>query len=89
MKMKNRSQRYEINRPKTRHGHKSSKYKNCLIILICIKQHLSNIWSSIHEKVKQHWSWVENNIAYKKHCLKPPFLPSSFSMPIASTGGVL
>ena len=26
---------------------------------ICIKQHLSNISSSAHEKVKQHWSWVE------------------------------
>ena len=24
-----------------------------------IKKHLSNIWSSIHEKVKQHWGWVE------------------------------
>ena len=29
-----------------------------------IKQHLSNIWSTIHEKVKQHWGWVE-----KKSCL--------------------
>ena len=25
---------------------------------------LSNIWSSIHEKVKQHWVWVE-----KERCL--------------------
>ena len=25
----------------------------------CIKQHLSNIWSSNHEKVKQHWGWDE------------------------------
>ena len=25
---------------------------------------LSNIWSSIHEKVKQHWGWIE-----KKCCL--------------------
>ena len=25
---------------------------------------LSNTWSSIHEKVKKHWSWVE-----KKRCL--------------------
>ena len=30
-----------------------------------VKQHLSNIWSSIHEKVKQHWGWVE-----KKCCLQ-------------------
>ena len=35
-------------------------------MVICIKQHLSNIWSSIHEKVKQHWGWVEKSVAYKK-----------------------
>ena len=66
MKIKNRSHRYEINRPSSRHGCKYSKYKKCLsmMILICIKQHLSKIWSSIHEKVKQHWGWVE-----KKRCL--------------------
>ena len=58
---KKRSQRYNMNRPRSRHGHKYSKYKNCLIVmmLICITQHLSNIWSSIYEKVKQHWGWVE------------------------------
>ena len=27
MKMKNRSHRYNINRPKYRHGHRYSKYK--------------------------------------------------------------
>ena len=63
MKIKNRSDRYKINRPRSRHEHKYSKYKKCLIC-ICITQHLSYIWSSIHEKVKQHWGWVE-----KKHCL--------------------
>ena len=25
----------------------------------CVKQHLSNSLSSIHEKVKQQWHWVE------------------------------
>ena len=30
-----------------------------MMVLICIKQHLSNIWSSIDEKVQQHWRWVE------------------------------
>ena len=30
-----------------------------MMILICIKQHLSNIWNSIHEKVKRQWGWVE------------------------------
>ena len=33
-----------------------------------IKQHLSNIWSSFHEKVKQHWRWVEKKrYLEKKH----------------------
>ena len=68
MKMKDRSHRYDINKPTSRHELKHSKYKKCLsmMMLICIKQHPSNIWSSIHEKVKQHWRWVEKSIAYKK-----------------------
>ena len=54
--MKNRSSRYDINRPRRRHGHKDIKYKMCLSVMmfICVKQHLSNIWSLFHEKVKQH-----------------------------------
>ena len=61
IKKKNRSLRYDINRPKSRNGHKYTKYKTYLsmIMIIRIKQHLSNIWSSVHEKVKQHWGWVE------------------------------
>ena len=69
MKMKKGSHRYNINRPTSRNGHKDSKYKTCLTImmLICIKQHLNNIWSSIHKQVKQHWGWVEKkNVAYKR-----------------------
>ena len=58
--------RCDINRPRPRHGHKYTKYKMYLsiIMFICIKQNLSKIWSSIHEKVKQHWGWAE-----KKLCL--------------------
>ena len=33
-------------------------------MLICIKQHLSNIWYLNHEKVKQHQDLVKN-IAFK------------------------
>ena len=36
-------------------------------MLICIKQKLSNIWSPIDEKVKQHGGWVEKSVAYKKN----------------------
>ena len=56
MKMKYRSYKYDINRPKRRHKHKYSKHKKCfsMMMLTSIKQHLSNIRSLIHEKVKQH-----------------------------------
>ena len=30
-----------------------------MMILIYIKQHLSNIWSLIYENVKQQWGWAE------------------------------
>ena len=52
MKMKNRSHRWDINRRRSRHEHKYSKYKKCLtmMMLLCVKQHLSNIWSSFLEK---------------------------------------
>ena len=46
LKMKNRSHRYDINRPRLRHGHEYTKYKMCKIIIIMvirIKQHLSKI----------------------------------------------
>ena len=45
IKMKNRSHKYDINKPRSRHGHKYSKYKNCvtMVMLLYIKQHLRNI----------------------------------------------
>ena len=45
MKMKNRSHRYDIKRLRPRHGHKYSKYKKYLsmMMLLCIKQYLTNI----------------------------------------------
>ena len=69
--MKYKSHRYDINRPRPRHGHKYTKYKMCLgrMMTACIKQHLSNIWSSVHEKVKQHWGWFEKSVAYNKACI--------------------
>ena len=43
--MKNRSNKYDINRPRPKHGHNYTNYKICLIIqmVIGIKQHLHNI----------------------------------------------
>ena len=72
LKMKNRWHRYDINKPRPRHEHKYVKYKMYLSIMmaLCIKQHLSNIWSSICEKVEQHWGWVEKKwLLIKKDCI--------------------
>ena len=64
MKITNKSHRYDINRPRSRYGRKCSKYKECFSDAYMYQttpwwQHLSNTWGSIHEKVKQHWGWVE------------------------------
>ena len=58
LKMRNRSSRYDINRPRRWRGHKYTEYKIYLDIMmvISIRQYLSYIWSLINEKVKQHWS---------------------------------
>ena len=50
--MKNRSHRYDINRPRSRYGGKCTKYKMCLstMMVICTKQNLSNIKSSTYKK---------------------------------------
>ena len=54
------NEKYDINGTRPGHGCEYIKYKMCLSMMtvVCSKQHLSNIWSWIYEKVKQHWSWV-------------------------------
>ena len=37
-----------------------------VMMVICNKQHLSNIFGLIQEKVKQHWGWVKKSVADKK-----------------------
>ena len=58
----------DMNRPGFRHGHKYGKYKTffSMIMLVCTKQHLSNIWSSIHEKLNDTEAELKKNVAYKK-----------------------
>ena len=33
-----------------------------LTMLMSIKQQLSNIWSSIHDRVKEHWGWAGKKV---------------------------
>ena len=40
-----------------------------MMMLICVKQHLSNAWSSIHDKVKQHWDWILKKALLIKQCV--------------------
>ena len=58
--IKNISHTHDTDRPRRRHGHRYSKYRKYLnmMMFICIKQHLSNTWSLFPEKFKQHWGWV-------------------------------
>ena len=67
--MKNELRRYDTNRTRPRHDHKYTKYKMCLSMktFMCNKQHLSNIGSWIHEKVKQNWGRVEKNLCFRKN----------------------
>ena len=66
--MKNRSHRYDISRPGPKHGQKYTKYNMCLsmIMVICIKQQLNTIWSTIHEKLSNTKGELEKSVAYKK-----------------------
>ena len=77
----NGSHRYDINRTRPRHGHKYTEYKTCtsMMIVMCNKQHLSNIWSWIHEKLKHHW--VEKKCCLRKACTTAPKFPGFVSKP--------
>ena len=69
MKMKSKSHRYDINTKMD--GYKFSKYKNYLIMMItiCIKQHLSNIWSRFMKKLSSTEAEFVKRVAYKKACI--------------------
>ena len=70
-KMKNVSHRYNVSRTRSRHGQKYTKYKMSLstMMVMCNKQGLSNIWSSIHEKVKKHKLSWKKALLIKNLCI--------------------
>ena len=67
--MKNRLQRYDIKRPMPRQGpsYTKSKMYFSVMMLICIKQHVSNIWRSIHESNTD--AQLKKSVAYRKKCV--------------------
>ena len=64
IKMKNGSHRYDINRPSLDMDTDVVNIRSASVGWF-FKQHLSNMWSSVHEIVKHHWGWVK-----KKRCLQ-------------------
>ena len=52
--------------PRNGDKYTKSKQRLSIMIAICIKQHLSNILSSVLDKFKQYWGRVEKSVAYKK-----------------------
>ena len=68
--MKNRSHRYDINRPRPRHVHVYSKYKMCLSIMMVIS--LSNTSATVAAQFMKKLSNTEaelrKSFAYKKTC---------------------
>ena len=69
--MKNRSYRYDINRPRPGHGQKYTKYKMSLSIMMamCIKQHLNNSLDQLMKKLSNTEAELKNIVAYKKACI--------------------
>ena len=56
------------------------------MILIYIKQHLSNIWSSIHEKVNQHQGSIEKRaLVLKKARIPAVWKSKAFKRPKKSS----
>ena len=77
MKINNILHIENINRTRSRHGDKYSKYKKCfsMIMLICVKRHLS----SIMKKLSNTEAELKKSVAYKKSvCLS--YYVNSYSL---------
>ena len=71
LKMKNRSYRYDISRPRLGHGHRYTKYKYdkykmslSITMVIYIKQHLSNIAQFMNELSNTEAELKKKNVIY-------------------------
>ena len=69
--MINRSHRCNINNTRPRHGYEYTKYKMYLsmVMVMCKKQHLSDIRSLIYEKINNTEAELKERVAYKITCV--------------------
>ena len=65
--MKNGSHKYDINRTRSRQGHKYNQYKN---VSVCIKENLSNFEAKLWEKLSNTLAELKKSVAYvEKACI--------------------
>ena len=68
MEMINKLHRYDINRPRHRHGHKYSEYKKCLnmMMLKFTKQHQATLEAQFMKTSSNTEAELKKSVAYKK-----------------------
>ena len=73
MKMKNRSHKYDINRPRSRHGHKYNKYKKyfTMMILYVLCNTLATCEAQFMKKLSNTEAELKKALVIKKTCISP------------------
>ena len=66
LKMKNRSQRYDINRPRPAHGPKYTKCKMCLSIMMVLRNRYATFEAQFMKKLSNTEAELKKSVAYKK-----------------------
>ena len=81
LKMKNRSQKHDIDKPRPRYGHKYAKYQMWLSIMIvlCTKQHHSNFEAQFMKMLSNTKAELKKSVAYKKSVYNNNKIIKSFS----------
>ena len=72
LKMKTRSHRYDLNRPKLRQRHKYSKYEKCvsMIMLYVLNNTSATFETQFMKKLSNTKTELKKkNVAYKKACI--------------------
>ena len=72
LKKRSRSHKHDINRPRSRRGHKCTKDKMCLniIVVICINITQATFEAQSMKKLSNTEAELEKSVAYKKSMWK-------------------
>ena len=68
--MKKESHRYNINRQRSRHGHKHRKYKKCLnMMMLMYVEYIYTLEAQFMRKLNNTEAELKKSVAYKKKCV--------------------